>query len=381
MRGPVFHAVGELAGEDVMHHVSSGGRIVPLLATLLGLGSLLVLSQLVLVGTAEAQTVTPSVTGTPPTAISTITGTPPTVTATTTPTVTTTSTVTVTGTVPTTAPTVTGTLPTATGTGVVTATSTRTITVTGTLPTVSGTPIATSTATVIGTPSTATVTVTGTLPTATATVTGTLPTATITVTPTRTRTPTATILTNIGGRGFNLTDQGNGAVALAWRTGTGQSGYRLDRITSQGSQVVSTPAATATSTTDTLGATSQVACYQLETLGTGTTVLGRSDVLCLLASFPGGTGPVRNLNITTNESPLVTLTWQAPSGGGQIGYLVVPLGRSPLAILPATATQAVDVTVQPTCYMVLTLVSDSAQVPFRIGGFSSIVCAVPGMAQ
>jgi uncharacterized repeat protein (TIGR01451 family) len=181
----------------------------------------------------------------------------------------------------------------------------------------------------------------------------------------------------IGGRQFKLTSNGGGQVTLSWVTGTGQTGYRLNRITSAGTVVVATPAGTATSQVDTLPSTVTVACYQLEILN-GTATVGRSDILCVIANVAGGPSPVRNVAIQTNESPLAVLTWQAPTVGSVIGYLVVPLGRTPLALIPAGTLQAIDAPAGPTCYIVLTLVPDSAQVPFKIGGFSDIVCAFVG---
>jgi len=178
----------------------------------------------------------------------------------------------------------------------------------------------------------------------------------------------------LGGRQFKLTSNGGGTVTLSWATGSGQTGFRLNRITSAGTVVVATPAGTATSVTDTLASTVTVACYQLEILN-GTAVVGRSDILCVIANVVSGPSPVRNVAIQTNESPLAIITWQAPAAGTVIGYLVVPLGRTPLGLVPAGTTQAVDAPAGPTCYIVLTLIPDSAQVPFKIGGFSDIVCA------
>jgi hypothetical protein len=135
--------------------------------------------------------------------------------------------------------------------------------------------------------------------------------------------------------------------------------------------------ASATSFTDPLGTGIAVACYQLDILGAGASVLSRSDVLCVLVNTSGGGAPPRSASITTNESDLATIRWDAPSAGTQIGYLVVPLGGTVLPLLPPTATQAVDAPGRLRCYMVLTLVPDSGQVPFRIGGYSEIVCAMP----
>ena len=178
-----------------------------------------------------------------------------------------------------------------------------------------------------------------------------------------------------GGGNFKLTSNGGGSVTLSWATGSGQTGYRLNRITASGTVVVATPASTATSFTDTLASTVAVACYQLEILN-GTATIGRSDILCVIVNVAGGPSPVRNVAIQTNESPAVLVSWQAPTAGTVIGYLVVPLGRTPLSLVPAGTLQAVDSPVSPvTCYIVLTLVPDSAQVPFKVGGFSDIVCA------
>jgi len=183
----------------------------------------------------------------------------------------------------------------------------------------------------------------------------------------------------LGGRNFRLISQGGGQIQLSWSTGTGQTGYRLNRITTTGTVVVAPSlASTATSFTDTLGTSVNVACYQLEILN-GTAVVGTSDILCVIVNVASGLLPPRNASIQTNESPIVTIRWDLPTGGGQTAFLVVPLGRPPLALLPATATQAVDAPGEPTCYIILTLIPDSALVPFRIGGFSDIVCAIPGV--
>jgi hypothetical protein len=185
----------------------------------------------------------------------------------------------------------------------------------------------------------------------------------------------------IGGRLFKLMSGGGGTVTLTWATGTGQTGYRLNRITGTGVFVVGTPAGTAISFTDTLGSTTGVACYQLEILD-GTNVVGRSEVLCVIFTG-GGTQPVRNLAIQTNESARSLISWQAPATAGPaiLGYLVIPLGRIPLPLIPAGTTQALDVPLGLTCYIVLTLIPDSAQVPFQVGGYSDITCASNGQAN
>ncbi len=190
---------------------------------------------------------------------------------------------------------------------------------------------------------------------------------------------------SLGGRTFTLISRSTGAVELTWSSGTGQTGYRLNRITSTGTVAVApTIAATGTSFTDQLGTGVAVACYQLEILS-GTNVAGRSDVLCAIVNEAAGTHAPRNVTVFTNETPNVGIRWDAPTQTSPaiVGYLVVPLGRT---VLPGDAgvfspnnRVALDLTPRTFgCYMVLALVPDSALVPFKIGGFSDIVCAAPG---
>jgi len=192
----------------------------------------------------------------------------------------------------------------------------------------------------------------------------------------------------LGGRQFTLTSQGAGVVVLSWATGTGQTGYRLNRITSAGTVVVAPSiAGTATSFTDNLGTQVAVACYQLEILN-GTNVVGRSDILCVIVNVAGGTHPPRNVAIFTNETAGIGIRWDAPTNTSPavLGYIVVPLGGAPLVdasdgdtLFSPTQRQALDIPTTPfRCYIVLALIPDSSVAPFRIGGFSDIVCAFVG---
>jgi uncharacterized repeat protein (TIGR01451 family) len=180
---------------------------------------------------------------------------------------------------------------------------------------------------------------------------------------------------NIGGRNFKDTSQGSGAVRLDWSTGTGQTGYRLNRITSTGIVLLGTLPSTATTFTDNLGTQVTVACYLLEVLGTGNAVIGTSPILCNIVNLAGGTTRPRNIAIS-GDTGLVTIDWDEPTTPGTLGYLVVPLGQNPLPLLPATITVAVHAAAGPTCYIVLALIADGAQLPFQIGGFSDIKCWV-----
>jgi hypothetical protein len=200
------------------------------------------------------------------------------------------------------------------------------------------------------------------------------PTATLSAIQTVTTTPVTT-----GGREFRLTSQGGGLVRLDWATGTGQTGYRLNRITPTG-MVVLAPnlPTTATAFTDNVGSAIATACYHLEVLGAANVVVDRSDVLCVFVNLAGGRAPVRNTAINTTDTGVVSLRWDAPTSGGQIGYLIIPLGREPLPVLAADATQAMHAPRAGACYLVLTLMPDGASVPVRIGGFGDIVCAAPG---
>jgi uncharacterized repeat protein (TIGR01451 family) len=179
----------------------------------------------------------------------------------------------------------------------------------------------------------------------------------------------------IGGRNFKDTSQGGGVVALSWSSGTGQTGYRLNKITSTGSVVLATLGSTATSFTDNLGTQVTVACYQLEVLGTNNAVVGTSPILCNIVNLAGGSTRPRNISIT-GDTGLLTIDWDASTAGNEVGYLVVPLGQNPLPLLPNTITVAVTAAAEPTCFIVLALIPDSAQVPFQIGGFSDIKCWV-----
>jgi hypothetical protein len=190
----------------------------------------------------------------------------------------------------------------------------------------------------------------------------------------------------LGGRNFRLTSSTTSSVAvttvrLELSSGTGQTGYRLDRMTEAGIVAVAPNLAPgATSFTDVLGGTVQVACYQLAILGASNNVIGRSEILCAVfnvAGVAGGPALPRNISITTNDSPQITLTWEPPSVDGQLGYLVVPLGRPALPFVPAHGVQAIDTPAGGTCYLALTIIPTGGSVPIGVGGFSDVVCGIP----
>jgi uncharacterized repeat protein (TIGR01451 family) len=179
----------------------------------------------------------------------------------------------------------------------------------------------------------------------------------------------------LGGRNFKDTSQGGGTVVLTWSSGTGQTGFRLSRITASGSVALTTLPATTTTFTDQLGGGIQVACYLLEILGTSNAVLGTSPILCNIVNYAAGSVRPRNISIT-GDTGLVTIDWDDPSTAGTIGYVVVPLGQTILTPLPASITQAVDAPDGPTCYIVGALIQDGGQLPggILVGGFSDIKC-------
>jgi V8-like Glu-specific endopeptidase len=265
-----------------------------------------------------------------------------------------------------------GTSPTPTRTA--TPTATNTATNTPIPPTATNTPTNTPTSTPVATAATPTNTPTQSAATNTPTSSPIPPTATNTATSTRIP-PTPAI----GGQNFKDTSQGGGVVVLTWSSGTGQTGYRLIRITATGPVLLATLPATATTFTDQLGGGIRVACYMLATLGTGNAVVDTSPILCNIVNYAGGTFAPRNLSIT-EDSGLVTIDWDAPSTPGTLAYVVVPLDDPPLPVLPSAVTVATHAPSRPTCYIVLALIpniiQDSSQPPVLVGGYSDIECRI-----
>jgi len=84
--------------------------------------------------------------------------------------------------------------------------------------------------------------------------------------------------------------------------------------------------------------------------------------------------PPGNVGIRLDQSPTASVSWTAPPGGGQTGYLFIPLAGNRSQELGAGATSAVDNTAGvPTCYLLM------ARVGGGVLGIGAGVCAIPGL--
>ncbi len=213
-------------------------------------------------------------------------------------------------------------------------------------------------------------------PTTTRTATATPPrtattTATLPAVPSATPLPTST--TALGGRGFTLTTLTNDQVRLSWSSGTGQSGYRLMRLTSQGEAPIAELPGSATSFVDSMPPSLMAACYRLAVQGADNAQIASSDVLCKMNIATGS--PATEFAARLHQSNVAALSWAPPAAGGQTSYILYPLGTVRAQPLPGNATVAIDNTNGSlTCYLV------AAAGPSGFIGFTDAICVVPGMS-
>lgn len=170
------------------------------------------------------------------------------------------------------------------------------------------------------------------------------------------------------------------SVGLTWSPGTGQTGYLIVRqgfpsgtATVLPAAATPLPAAT-TSYTDVSTLTETAYCYVL--LPVSSTVLGMSDVVCILPNTRAGTSRPGNFTLRLNQSSVASLTWIAP--GGQDGYILVavPLDGTPQTTvsLGAEATGATFNTMGvPACFALVATQGSAF-------GNGDVVCGIPGLA-
>jgi hypothetical protein len=178
----------------------------------------------------------------------------------------------------------------------------------------------------------------------------------------------------IGGRGFAL---GSGGDEMAWTTGTAQAAYVIARLTQAGTTYLpagGTLPAAATSFTDTTAAAGVFNCYLLIPLGSTSSLIGTSDVLCSIPGTATGQAP-QHAGIQLNQSNMATLSWTPPAG--QTGYTVytIPLNGAPSGsfTLAAPLMRTIhDTGGVPTCYIV------AARSGASIIGTTDVLCALPG---
>lgn len=235
-------------------------------------------------------------------------------------------------------------------------------------------PTVPSTATSIPSPTAPSTATSTTLPSATRTA---IPSGTATLAPVRTATPSPLPTGTrglIGGRGFTLSAS---PVAMGWMPGTDQAGYVMIRFSPSRADILppggSLPAG-ATTFVD-LSPLSGLSCYLLFPFG-GTPVrfLGNSDLLCRVSGIQSPVGAPEFFSIQLNESALARVTWAAPLGGGQDGYVLFPLGGTPRFLGPGES-QASQVLDGPTCF-VLTAITRGGPL-----GTTNALCGLPGLAR
>jgi len=197
-------------------------------------------------------------------------------------------------------------------------------------------------------------------------------TRTPTGSPTASTTPLPSPTVPLGGRGLGLTTDPSGFVRLTWNPGTGQVGYVVVRLSAQGTTLLPFGApfpSTATSHADV--PPPGLTCYivvPIRAEGTGPPV--NSDPVCALTNTHSATGAPQDFTLRLNESNVATLSWTAPPGGGQDGYLLARFGKAPI-LLDAQATGTTDLMTGMTCYAVIAM---RGGVPV---GNSDVLCGIP----
>jgi len=188
-------------------------------------------------------------------------------------------------------------------------------------------------------------------------------------------TPTPTSgpgMTSAGGKSLTISS-GGGGVVLAWRPGSGQSSYTVARLAS-GAAASLPPGGlppTAISFND-AAAPPGLDCYAL--FVNGTNPEGQSDLECAVMGFHSASGSPQNFALRMNQSSTASLTWVAPPGSGQDGYILVTLGGT-TQNLPGSATSANLQISGPTCYAV------GATRGGVLIGYTDLLCGIPGFSN
>jgi hypothetical protein len=176
-----------------------------------------------------------------------------------------------------------------------------------------------------------------------------------------------------GGRAFGITSSG-GKVLTSWAGGDGQFGYLLGRLANNVFTTFPTSGpplpANTTSYVDTT-APPGIDCYWLFPLSTTRSGLS-SDLLCATVGIESGNAP-RDFTIELNQGFVATLSWVAPSGGGQTGYSLATVGGG-ITPLGADATSAQVVVNGFSCFLL------QARSGNTVLGTAEAVCATPGFS-
>ncbi len=188
-----------------------------------------------------------------------------------------------------------------------------------------------------------------------------------------TPTPTSVGGGSIGGRGLAI-QPASGGVQLNWQSGTVQTGYLVVRLGGTAPAVLPTTGplpANATSFFDSAPSPG-FNCYIVVALGgiTGGGI-GTSDLLCAVPGTRSAVGSPQGFTLRLNQSSVASLSWTGPLGGGFNGYLLAPLGGTPVP-LAGSATSATVALSGPTCYVLFATASGTPV------GNSDIVCGIPG---
>ena len=109
-------------------------------------------------------------------------------------------------------------------------------------------------------------------------------------------------------------------------------------------------------------------------------IVYQSDMLCLVPNGASAVGAPQDLALRLDQSRTARLSWVAPQGGGQDGYILVAFridGAAPPAIINltggATATTH-DTAGSETCYILF------ATAGGNVLGNTDVLCAIPGFA-
>jgi subtilisin family serine protease len=171
------------------------------------------------------------------------------------------------------------------------------------------------------------------------------PTGTGTPSPTATRTTTASLTPTMApggqpGRGFGVSVEPEGA-SLSWQNGTGHGGYLILRLGDTGNVMLPATGPLppgATSYVDSATPAGLVCYVLLPTDSVGAPIGLVSDAVCVLKGLRAGSVP-QHFTFRLNQSSTASLSWEAPTGGGQTLYGILALSGE-LTLLSGDATAA-----------------------------------------
>jgi hypothetical protein len=206
-----------------------------------------------------------------------------------------------------------------------------------------------------------------------------------TATPTRTATPggataTGTPTATLGGGtlgGKNIAVRpGTSSGTISWDSGTLQNGYFVVRLLGAiGFVPPVLQAPNATSVVDSGLPAGTLPCYIVApTTGDPIQVAGLSNLACFLVNSKSPVNAPQNFTLQVTQAGQAQLSWQGPLGGGQTGYLLVPLGGTS-QVLDGGATNLALPLPSLTCFWLIVLQGDNPV------GFSDIACGQAGLTN